>query len=139
MIDLLTEAGRQAIIDQFERNHEATLTYQRELEALVAQFREDVRGVDWTRDVVPVQRAALDHLIVAGDYAGAVQRRLLDLDINLEEAGGIGDLDAAFDRIEQARRNSDSDDTNLFILTGQIGDQFRTALSRQFTTPPRTS
>lgn len=136
MIDLLTAEGRQAIIDHFDRNLQTTKDLRTRLETLIEQAEKDVHSVDWESDVAPVSQAAMDHLTETGRYGGTVQGRLLDLDLDLEEAGGIGDLDAEFGRITQARSAAEGDETALFLLTGRIGDRFRAALVRQVFTPP---
>lgn len=65
---------------------------------------------------------------------------MLDLDFELEDAGGVDDeLDAEFARITQARRAAETDETALFLFTGRIGDRFRAALTRQVFTPPKAS
>ncbi|WP_335992326.1 hypothetical protein [Glycomyces sp. MUSA5-2] len=134
-IDLLTPAGRQAVLDQIEADHQTVLAFHQQLEALAERFEANVHEVDWSRDVAPVSTAALDHILTAIDYANTVQRRLLDLDLDLEGAGGIGDeLDAEFTRIHTARRSVERDEMQLSTLTSRLGERYRAALTDQFFT-----
>lgn len=138
-IDLLTEAGRQAISDQFGVDRQTAIDYHQQLTALEQQFREDVREVDWASSIAPVVDEAMDHVRAAIAYVSTVSQRQQDLDMDLEDAGGVdADMDAALFALAQARHAASDELARLSGLALRLGQCYRDELVRQMFTPPTT-
>jgi hypothetical protein len=137
MIDLLTPAGRQAIVAQFDADRRAALDYHRQLTDLKERITANVREVDWAADVAPVIDAAMGHVSEAIDYSFMVTKRQQDLDMDLEDAGGVDDdLDAALHALIDARRATDDELARLSIMCSRLGQHCRDEITRQVFTPP---
>jgi hypothetical protein len=138
-IDLLTSQGRQAVLERIARDHQDTLNYHQQLQALAERFEADVRSLDWEQEVAPVSNAALEHLLRSGRYNNAVSSRDLSLESDLAEAGVMMDaLDSELAALRNARRDAAHDATKLQTLIMHLCERFRAAQDTQQFTPPST-